>query len=118
MSDFPATESSMNIRPRPIDLKVEFWAQSQNRKSCESHPVDHLGVVSCCARAVRLSEKEKRELKRHGKISEIVREAIRLYLRSKTSRRIVARLKELQKSTAVRAKIQDDLRLIRADRER
>jgi len=67
---------------------------------------------------VRLSEKERRELLKHGKISEVVREALRQYLRDKSSRRIISRLKELQKSTLIRTTIQHDLRLIRADRER
>jgi Arc/MetJ-type ribon-helix-helix transcriptional regulator len=66
---------------------------------------------------VRLSRQERKELEKHGKISEVVREALRAYLRSRNSRRIIARLKELQKS-AVRTTSQEDLRLIRADRER
>jgi len=67
---------------------------------------------------VRLSEKEKRELQKHGKTSEVVREALRLYLRNRTSRRIVSRLKELRKITTMRTTIHDDLRFIRTDRER
>lgn len=67
---------------------------------------------------VRLSEKERRELKKYGKISEVVREALHLYLRDRASRRIVSRLKELQRMTKVQTKIEDDIRLIRADRER
>ncbi|MEM2942636.1 MAG: hypothetical protein QXT81_04360 [Candidatus Bathyarchaeia archaeon] len=67
---------------------------------------------------VRLSQKERRELRKHGKISKVVRDALRLYLRNKASKRIVTRLKELQKSTTIRTTIQDDLQLIQADRER
>jgi Arc/MetJ-type ribon-helix-helix transcriptional regulator len=66
---------------------------------------------------VRLSEKERKELAKHGKISEVVREALRLYLREKNSRRIISRLKELQKFS-IGSTIQEDLRLIRADRDR
>ncbi len=66
---------------------------------------------------VRLSEKERRELAKHGKISEVVRDALSLYLREKNSRRIISRLRELQKSP-VRSTIQEDLRLMRADRDR
>lgn len=66
---------------------------------------------------VRLSEKERRELARHGKISDVVRDALSLYLRERNSKRIIGRLKELQKSP-VRSTIQEDLRLIRADRGR
>ena len=66
---------------------------------------------------VRLSEKERKELAKHGRISEVVREALSLYLQEKNSRRIIARLRELQKST-IRSTIQEDLRLIRVDRDR
>jgi Arc/MetJ-type ribon-helix-helix transcriptional regulator len=66
---------------------------------------------------VRLSRHERNELEQHGKISEVVREALRLYLRSRNSRRIIARLKELQK-LPVRTTSQEDLQLIQADRER
>ena len=66
---------------------------------------------------VRLSDKERKELARHGKISDVVRDALSLYLREKNSRRIIGRLRELQK-TPVRSTIQEDLRLIRADRDR
>jgi Arc/MetJ-type ribon-helix-helix transcriptional regulator len=66
---------------------------------------------------VRLSEKERKELSRHGKISDVVRDALSLYLREKNSRRIIGRLRELQKSP-VQSTIQEDLRLIRADRDR
>ena len=67
---------------------------------------------------VRLSEKERRQLLKHGKISDVLREALRLYLREKSSRRIISRLKKLQSSKIVRTTIEGDLRLIRADRER
>ncbi len=66
---------------------------------------------------VRLSEKERKALAKHGKISDVVRDALSLYLREKDSRRIISRLRELQKSPA-RGTIYDDLQLIRADRNR
>ena len=66
---------------------------------------------------VRLSEKERKELAKHGRISEVVREALSLYLREKNSRRIISRLKELQKFS-LGSTIQEDLRLMRADRDR
>jgi len=67
---------------------------------------------------VRLSEKGRRQLLKHGKIFDVLREALRLYLREKSSRRIISRLKKLQSSKIVRTTIEGDLRLIRADRER
>ena len=66
---------------------------------------------------VRLSEKEKKELAKHGKISDVVRDALSLYLRERKSRRIINRLTELQKSP-IRTSIREDVRLIRADRDR
>lgn len=66
---------------------------------------------------VRLSEKERKALAKHGKISDVVRDALSLYLREKDSRRIISRLRELQKSPA-RGTIYEDLQLIRADRNR
>jgi hypothetical protein len=53
---------------------------------------------------VRLSEKERKEVAKHGKISDVVRNALSLYLREKESRRIVGRLKELQKSPVRRCR--------------
>jgi hypothetical protein len=67
---------------------------------------------------VRLSEREKQELQKHGALSDVVREAIRLYLRTKNSRRTISRLSELQQKEPVSTSISDDLRLIRADRDR
>jgi len=66
---------------------------------------------------VRLSEKERKELAKHGRISDVVRDALSLYLREKNSRKIVDRLLELQKSK-VRSGIEEDVRFIRADRDR
>ena len=65
---------------------------------------------------VRLSEAERKDLQKHGRVSEVVREAIRLYLRTKNSKRVISRLKELQK-TVTHTSIEQDLELIRADRE-
>ncbi len=66
---------------------------------------------------VRLSEREKQELRKLGTLSVVVREAIRLYLQTKNSKRIISRLKELQKTT-LQTSVDEDLRLIRADRSR
>jgi Arc/MetJ-type ribon-helix-helix transcriptional regulator len=66
---------------------------------------------------VRLSEREKQELQKHGSLSDVVREAIRLYLRTKNSKRTISRLNELQKEP-ISTSIDDDLKLIKADRAR
>jgi Arc/MetJ-type ribon-helix-helix transcriptional regulator len=67
---------------------------------------------------VRLSEKEKRELRRQGNISEVVREAVRNYLKDRRSREIISRLMEIQSKRTTRTSLSDDLKLIRVDRER
>ena len=66
---------------------------------------------------VRLSEKERKELAKHGRISDVVRDALSLYLREKNSRKIIGRLLELQKYKT-RSGIEEDLRFMRADRGR
>jgi hypothetical protein len=66
---------------------------------------------------VRLSEHERRELKKRGNVSKIVREAIALYLRTEKSEQAIARLKDLQRRR-LRTSIEDDLRLLRTDRDR
>jgi uncharacterized protein YlbG (UPF0298 family) len=67
---------------------------------------------------VRLTEKERRQLQKHGRISEVTREALRLYLNSEKSRQLISRLRELQKTTKLQTTIKDDLQQIRADRQR
>ncbi len=44
----------------------------------------------------RLSEKEKAALEKYGKISDVVRDAIRLYLNNKKAREVLKTMKELQ----------------------
>lgn len=67
---------------------------------------------------IRLSEEELRELKKHGRISDVVRRALRLYMQSESRRQAVMRLRELQSSVKVRTTTEEDLRLLREDRER
>jgi len=52
--------------------------------------------------SVRISEKEKAALRKYGRISQVVKEAIDLYLRSKESRRALRKLKELQRRESVK----------------
>jgi len=67
---------------------------------------------------VRLSEEEVRELKKYGSVSEVVREAIHLYIRFENTRQTLKRLQELQTSHRIRATTEEDLRLLREDRQR
>lgn len=68
--------------------------------------------------SVRLSEREKAALRKHGKISKVVKEAIRLYLGSKQSKETLARLKALQRTTEVKTTAEEEAALIREDRRR
>ena len=95
-----------SLEPGGLDDSVDFYA-TLRRTTCMTSTI-----------SVRLSEKERRQLEKHGKISEVVREALRAYLRRKDSERIVSRLKELQKTKPLGSTVQDDLHLIRADRQR
>ena len=85
-----------------------------------NHALNTTGRKTCCMTStitVRLSEKQRKELAKHGRISDVVRDALSLYLQEKNSRRIIGRLAELQRSK-VRGTIEEDLRFIRADRDR
>ncbi|AIC14468.1 hypothetical protein [Nitrososphaera viennensis] len=68
--------------------------------------------------SVRVSEKEKAALRRHGKISKVVKEAINLYLDSARSRETFKRLKELQQAENITTTTREEAALIREDRHR
>jgi len=67
---------------------------------------------------VRLSSEEIMEIKEHGRVSDVVRQALRMYLQSQRSRRAIEELTRLQASSRIQTTIEDDLRLIRGDRQR
>ena len=68
--------------------------------------------------SVRISEKEKAALKKHGKISSVVKEAIEMYLDMERSDETLRRLKELQSRESPRRTAQQEAELIREDRRR
>jgi hypothetical protein len=68
--------------------------------------------------SVRLSEREKVALRKRGKISKVVKEAIALYLDSERSQEALKKLKELQKTGNVRTTSQDEVAFISEDRRR
>ncbi|MGI0014903.1 MAG: hypothetical protein ACREBU_15895 [Nitrososphaera sp.] len=68
--------------------------------------------------SVRISEKERAALKKHGKISNVVRESLSLYLGAKRSRTVIKRLKELQRNTKVQTIRDIEAALIAEDRRR
>lgn len=66
---------------------------------------------------VRLSEKEKAALEKYGKISDVVRDAIRLYINDKKAREAIEELKEIQRKCPVNTTTEEIVKLIREDRE-
>lgn len=67
---------------------------------------------------VRITEKEKQDLKKHGEISKVVREAITNYLSSTKSIETIKQLEELQKNNAIKTTTQQEINLLRKDRQR
>jgi Arc/MetJ-type ribon-helix-helix transcriptional regulator len=67
---------------------------------------------------VRLTPEEINEIKRHGRVSDVVRQAIHLYIQTQRSREAIEELKRLQASSSIQTTAEDDLRLIREDRQR
>ena len=68
--------------------------------------------------SVRITEDEKKDLKKHGEISKVVREAITTYLASGKSEETIKRLEELQKIDYAKTTSQQEINLLRKDRER
>lgn len=66
---------------------------------------------------VRLSEKEKAALEKYGKISDVVRDAIRLYVNNKKSRDALEKLKKYQKKNVVTSTREEILAMVREDRD-
>ena len=67
---------------------------------------------------VRITKEEKQDLKKHGEISKVVREAITNYLSSTKSVETIKRLEELQKNDTTKTTTQQEINLIRKDRQR
>jgi Arc/MetJ-type ribon-helix-helix transcriptional regulator len=67
---------------------------------------------------VRISDEERKRLEKEGKLSEVVRAAIRFYLNSREVQKSIRKLRELQKRYKVKTTIEDELKLFREDRAR
>ena len=67
---------------------------------------------------VRISEEEKRQLKKYGSLSRTLREAMKLYLNTKKSEELLCKLEELQKKNPVKTSTEDEVKLIQEDRKR
>ena len=67
---------------------------------------------------VRISEEEKKQLKKYGSLSHTLREAMKLYLNTKKTEETLAKLGELQAKNPVNISSEEIVRLIREDRDR
>ena len=67
---------------------------------------------------VRISEEEKRELEKYGKISDILRSAMKLYLNTKKSDDALRRLKQMQAKNPIKTSEEEIVKMIREDRSR
>ena len=68
--------------------------------------------------SVRISEEEKRQLKKYGKLSDTIREGMKLYLNKKKSDELLCKLEKMQSESQVKTSIDEEAKLIREDRER
>jgi Arc/MetJ-type ribon-helix-helix transcriptional regulator len=67
---------------------------------------------------VRISDEEKKALREYGPLSDVVRQGVRLYLRTKKTARALARLRALQAKDRAKTTTLEELKLIREDRNR
>ena len=68
--------------------------------------------------SVRISEEEKSQLKKYGKLSDTLREGMKLYLNKKKSDELLCKLEKLQAENEIKTSIEEEVKLIREDRER
>jgi hypothetical protein len=68
--------------------------------------------------SVRISEEEKRQLKKYGRLSDTLREGMKLYLNKKKSDELLSKLEKLQSQSQTKTSIEEEVKLIREDRER
>jgi hypothetical protein len=67
---------------------------------------------------VRISDEEKRQLQRYGKLSDALREAMTLYLNKKKSDELLQTLSKLQANNPIKTSPEEIAKLIREDRNR
>jgi uncharacterized protein YlbG (UPF0298 family) len=68
--------------------------------------------------SVRISEEEKRQLKKYGRLSDTLREGMKLYLNKKKSDELLCKLEKMQAQCEIKTSIDEEVKLIREDRER
>lgn len=67
---------------------------------------------------VRISEEEKRQLSKYGTVSHTLREAMKLYLNTKKTEEVLSKLGELQAKNRIKTSTEEEVKLIREDRNR
>ena len=67
---------------------------------------------------VRLSEKEKARLEEYGKISDVVRDAIQMYINNKKAREALKKLEKYQKKNPATTSTEEIVAMIREDRDK
>jgi hypothetical protein len=68
--------------------------------------------------SVRISEEEKCQLMKYGKLSDTLREGMKLYLSQKKSEELLRKLEKLQAENPIKTSTLTEVRLIREDRNR
>ena len=68
--------------------------------------------------SIRISEEEKRQLKKYGRLSDTLREGMKLYLNKKKSDELLCKLEKLQSESQIKTSFEEEVKLIREDRER
>ncbi len=67
---------------------------------------------------VRISEEEKSELKKYGRLSDTLRAAMKLYLNTKKSDEVLLKLRELQAKNPIKMSDEEIVKMIGEDRSR
>ncbi len=68
--------------------------------------------------SVRISDEEKRQLKKYGRLSDTLREGMKLYLNKKKTDELLCKLEKMQSESQIKTSIDEEVKLIREDRER
>jgi hypothetical protein len=68
--------------------------------------------------SVRISEEEKRQLKKYCRLSNTIREGMKLYLSKNKSDELLCKLEKMQAKNEIKTSIEQEVKLIREDRER
>jgi len=68
--------------------------------------------------SVKISEEEKRQLKKYGRPSDVLREGMKLFLSKKKTEELLGRLEKLRAENVIKTIIEEEVRLVRVDRNR